>query len=106
LYNAKPRMKILRNCRDRREVLGCPTSVGGNDRQPNVLSSERCLAVALGEKYVSPSTSLFKRAILKPLALWVPVRWPRGFRTRPEMDQQQGGTPPVNFASDLENFAL
>jgi len=60
------------------------------------------LRAALGEKYTSPSTSLFKRTILKPLALWVPVPWPHGFKTRPEMDQQQGGTPPVNFASDLE----
>jgi hypothetical protein len=62
------------------------------------------LRSALGEKYISPSTSLFKRMILKPLALWVPVPWPHGFRTRPEMDQQQGGTPPVNFASDLEEL--
>ena len=64
------------------------------------------LRSALGEKYISPSTSFFKRVILKPLALWAPVRWPHGFRTRPEMDQQQGGTPPVNFASDLEELRI
>jgi len=60
------------------------------------------LRAALGEKYISPSTSLLKRAILKPLALWVPVPWPHGFKTRPEMDQQQGGTTPLEFSSDLE----
>jgi hypothetical protein len=64
------------------------------------------LRAAMGEKYISPSASLFKRIILKPLALWVPVSWPHGFKTRPEMDQQQGGTAPVNFASDLEGLRI
>ena len=40
------------------------------------------LQAALREKYISPSTSLFKRTILKPLALWVPIPWPHGFKTR------------------------
>ena len=62
------------------------------------------MRAALGEKYISRSTSLFKRVILKRLALWAPLPWPHGFKTRPEMDQQQGGTPPVEFASDLEEF--
>jgi hypothetical protein len=34
------------------------------------------LRSAVGEKYISPSTSLLKRMILKPLALWTPVPWP------------------------------
>jgi len=62
------------------------------------------MRAALGEKYISRSTSLFKRVILKRLALWAPIPWPHGFKTRPEMDQQQGGTPPVEFASDVEEF--
>ena len=59
---------------------------------------------ALSEKYISPSNSLLKRTILKPLALWVPISWPHGFKTRPEMDQRQGGTPPMDFASDMEEL--
>ena len=43
---------------------------------------------------------------MKPLALWVPIPWPHGFKTRPEMDPQQGGTPPVDFASDLEELRI
>jgi hypothetical protein len=62
------------------------------------------MRAALGEKYISRSTSLFKHVILKRLALWAPIPWPHGFKTRPEMDQQQGGTPPVELASDLEEF--
>jgi uncharacterized protein DUF1569 len=64
------------------------------------------LRSAVGEKYISPSTSPLECMILKPLALWIPVPWPHGFRTRPEMDQQQGGTPPLNFASDLEELRI
>ena len=64
------------------------------------------LRAALNEKYISPSTTLFKRTILKPLALWVPVPWPHSFKTRPEMDQQQGGTPPVEFASDSDELRI
>lgn len=107
-------MKTLLKVRDRREVL---------DRLANVRSDARAmwgtmsvhqmichlsdsLRAALGEKYISPSTTLFNRIILKPLALWVPASWPHGFKTRPEMDQRQSGTPPVNFASDLEELRI
>lgn len=60
--------------------------------------------VALGEKQVSPSCTLFKRTIYKWAALWVPLPWPHGIKTRPEMDQQQGGTLPTEFASDVANL--
>ncbi|HMC60724.1 MAG TPA: DUF1569 domain-containing protein [Candidatus Solibacter sp.] len=30
----------------------------------------------------------------------MPVRWPKGFATRPEMEQGIGGTPPADFARD------
>jgi hypothetical protein len=59
---------------------------------------------ALGEKQVSPSCTLFKRTIYKWAALWVPLQWPHGIKTRPEMDQQQDGTRPVEFASDVEKL--
>jgi hypothetical protein len=75
--------------------------MGSNVGSSNDLPSQRA---ALSEKYISPSTSLFKRTILKPLALWVPISWPHGFKTRPEMDQRQSGTPPTDFASDLEEL--
>ena len=59
---------------------------------------------ALGEKQISLSSTLFKRTIYKWAALWVPLQWPHGVKTRPEMDQQQGGIQPVKFASDVENL--
>src|SRR5690242_19810051 len=61
---------------------------------------------SLKEKYVSPASTLTKRTVLKWVALWVPLRWPRAIKTRPEMDQQQGGTPPTEFTSDLAKLRV
>ena len=57
-------------------------------------------------KYVSPATNLFTRTILKMVALWVPIPWVHGFKTRPEVDQRQGGTQPVEFASDIQKLRI
>jgi len=54
-----------------------------------------------GEKLVSPDTSLLKRTILKWVVLYVPLRWPAGILTSPEIDQERGGTRPVDFVADL-----
>jgi len=61
---------------------------------------------SLKEKYISPSSAFLKRTLLKWVALWVPLQWPRGIKTRPEMDQRQGGTPPAEFVSDLETLRI
>jgi len=105
-------MKTFLNVRDRAEVLDRLAKVR-SDSQPKwrTMSAHQMichlsdpLRSPLDEKYISPSTSLFKRTVMKPLALWAPIRWPHGFKTRPEMDQQQGGTAPVDFTSDLEEL--
>jgi len=61
---------------------------------------------ALGEKSVSQDTNLFKRTGMKWLALWVLPSWPHGVKTRREMDQQQGGTPPAEFSADVERLRV
>jgi len=57
--------------------------------------------MATGQKPVSPATSLRRRTIVKWIALYLPVPWPAGILTRPEIDQEVGGTCPVDFAADL-----
>ncbi len=107
-------MKTLLNVRERGEVLERLSKVrldaapkwGTMSAHQMICHLSDALRSALREKYISPSTTLFRRTILKPLALWVPVAWPHGFKTRPEMDQQQGGTKPLNFASDVEELRL
>lgn len=59
------------------------------------------LLMALGRKPVRPTTSLFKRTVLKAIVLYAPLRWPRGIETSPEIDQRLGGTEPADFAADL-----
>jgi hypothetical protein len=59
---------------------------------------------ALGEKSVSSGTNSMKRTLIKHWALWVPLPWPKGFKTRPEVDAEHGGTRPRQFAADVEDF--
>jgi Protein of unknown function (DUF1569) len=60
--------------------------------------------LALGEKTASPATGLVQRTVMKWGALNAPVEWPRGFPTRPEMEQGKGGTVPVGFRQDLASL--
>ena len=40
--------------------------------------------------------------VLKYVALYAPMQWPKGVPTRPEMDQcAGGGTPPAQFDADV-----
>jgi Protein of unknown function (DUF1569) len=57
--------------------------------------------VMTGEKQVSQATGLPQRTIIKWAALYLPLPWPPGILTRPEIDQMQGGRKPVDFAADI-----
>ena len=66
----------------------------------------------LGEKENSRASNFLTRTVVKWIALYAPMPWPHGVKTRPEMDQEIGGTPPDDFESDrlqlvalLERFA-
>jgi hypothetical protein len=61
--------------------------------------SDSFLAV-MGQKHVSPATGILQRSVVKWVALYVPIPWPKGLPTRPEMDQFVGGTAPSDFESD------
>ena len=51
---------------------------------------------------VSDVAHLGNRTIVKWIALYGPLRWPRGVATRPEIDQVAGGgRPPTAFDRDL-----
>jgi hypothetical protein len=51
----------------------------------------------LGEKQAG---NLPPNKFMKLAALWLPIPWPHGFKTRPEIDQEIGGTRPVQFETD------
>ena len=59
-----------------------------------------------GEKPVRSVASPFRRTMLKWFALYAPVPWPRGIRTRPEIDQERLGTTPHEFAADVAQLEV
>ena len=56
------------------------------------------------QKAASPATSIVHSTLIKWIALYVPLRWPQGVPTRPEMDQEIEGTKPGDFAADLADL--
>lgn len=58
----------------------------------------------MGEKTASPAKPPIPQGIFRWAALYVPVKWPRGVPTRPEMEQGVGGTAPVEFSKDREKL--
>lgn len=57
-----------------------------------------------GEKQVGSSSTFLSRTVMKWFALRVPLPWPHGLRTRSEMDQDRGGTRPVDFKRDAKEL--
>jgi hypothetical protein len=55
----------------------------------------------VGERDISPATGVMQRTVVKWVALHTPLPWPHGFKTRPEADQELGGTKPVDFDLDM-----
>jgi hypothetical protein len=58
----------------------------------------------IGERPAKPIPVRVPRVLMKWAALWAPFRWPHGFKTAPELDQQEGGTPPAEFAADMRDL--
>jgi len=57
------------------------------------------------QKPVSHASGFRERTIVKWIALYAPVHWPPArIKTRPEVDQEIGGTKPTAFATDVESL--
>ncbi len=105
-------MKTLDNPVDRQEILDRAASLRPETRglwgkmscPQMVCHLNDCFRLPLGEKPATPIDNFFTRTILKQLALYAPIRWPHGYKSRPEYDQQVGGTPPKIFENDLAEF--
>lgn len=59
---------------------------------------------SLGEKPVTMNTGPLQRTVVKWIALYVPLRWPKGVPTMPEIRQGLGGTPPADFERDRKEL--
>lgn len=58
------------------------------------------LRAILGERAGVQRAVGLKRKLVRFVAFTLPFPWPHGFRTAPELDQEQGGTPPGTFERD------
>jgi hypothetical protein len=107
-------MKTLTNVADKKELIDrlktltnkCPRTWGKMSSHQMVCHLNDSFKAAMGEKEVSSATSLFNRTILKWAGLYLPILWPRDIPTRPEIDQNEGGTRPVAFERDLRELEL
>jgi hypothetical protein len=102
-------MKTVANDRDRAHLLKRlrrvrPDSArrwGRMSAHQMVCHLSDAFHMASGDRTVSDASSLWGRTVMRWLALYVPLSWPSGIMTRPELDQTMGGTRPRDFASDL-----
>ena len=105
-------MKTLANSSDKQEILDRLTRIrpdsarrwGKMNAHQMVCHLNDSFHCATGDKYASPHSNFLLRTLVKWFALNVAMPWPRGYPTRPEMDQLVGGTAPVEFAGDVERL--
>jgi hypothetical protein len=102
-------MKNLSDSASKQEIMrrlqavnaDCPRRWGKMTCHQMVCHLSDSFRSAFGEK----KTSLLPpQPLIKWIALWVPIPWPHGYKTRPEMDQQIRGTKPVEFQNDMQEL--
>jgi hypothetical protein len=107
-------MKTLARAHDKEEILRrLKTIHPGSPRQWGRMSahqmichlSDSFLAVT-GQRQASSASGPLQRTVVKWIALYAPMKWPRGIRTRPEVDQEVSGTRPSDFAADITQLEM
>jgi hypothetical protein len=107
-------MRTLANERDKAEVLRRlravrPDSVrrwGRMSAHQMICHLSDAFRVLVDQKPVSLATGFPQRTVVKWIALYVPLPWPAGILTRPEIDQEFGGTTPSNFSADVAELEV
>src|SRR5918992_1083027 len=102
-------MKTLARPRDKAELLRRlkmvrPDSVrrwGRMSAHQMVCHLTDAFRMGIGQKAVSHAAGPLQRTMVKWVVLYLPLRWPPGILTRPEIDQVLGGTRPTDFAADV-----
>ena len=57
--------------------------------------------MVLGERPIEMRGGFFTRTAIRFMALTLPLPWPKGVPTAPELDQEQKGTEPSEFHADV-----
>jgi hypothetical protein len=107
-------MKTLAHPDDRAEILRRLQTVRPDSaRRFGTMSAHQAvchlsdaLRAVMGRRPVSDASNVLTRTVVKWIALYAPVRWQPGYRTRPELDQVAGrGTAPGAFERDVADLA-
>ena len=59
---------------------------------------------SLGDTHHAQVGTVLHRTVIRFVALSTPMKWPRGAKTLPAFDQEQGGTPPAAFDADVDGL--
>ena len=106
-------MRTLAHDRDKAEILRRLDALRPDSpRRWGLMSAHQAVChladstrFALGQMGESMKAGLFDRTVIKFVALYLPLRWPPGIRTVPEVDQVRGGgTKPVDFTKDVADL--
>lgn len=105
-------MKTLANSEDKAALLrrlavvgrDAPRAWGKMSAPQMICHLSDSYRVISGEKSASSVANAFTRTFVKWVALSLPVPWPHGTKTMPEVDQLAGGTPPADFEADLREL--
>ena len=106
-------MKTLRNQSDQQEIIDRLKQVRpDSQRQWGKMNAHQMIChlsdsfkVGTGEKAARTKSNFINRTVVKWAALQLPLSWPKGVQTMPEVDQEIGGTKPVEFERDVEELA-
>jgi uncharacterized protein DUF1569 len=103
-------MKTLARARDAADILRRVEALGADQaRRWGRMSPHQMVChltdgcrMLTGERTPPPVATPLPRPIMRWMALYLPMRWPTGIPTTPELDQTAGGgTRPVDFAADV-----
>jgi hypothetical protein len=96
-------MKSISNQGDREELINRLKKLRDSQRRWGTMTPHQMIChlndsfkAGTGEKEVSSVSNAASRTLVKWIALYFPIRWPRVVPTRPEMDQNRDGTPRSN----------
>jgi hypothetical protein len=84
----------------------CPRRWGRMNAHQMICHLADSFRGVMGDFHVNPGPAPLPAPILKFVALKMPVKWPHGIKTRPEVDQEGGGTRPTEFAADLVSLKI
>ncbi len=105
-------MKTMARPADKAEILrrlkllrpDCKRRWGRMSAHQMVCHLSDAFRLVTRQKTASPATGLLQSTVIKWAALYLPLTWPPGYPTRPEMDQEIEGTRPAVFAADLAHL--